>query len=167
MGQPPIRVFGYKPTPLRARCPSQTAFTRSCKGLVHVKRHLVAHHVETRTGQLVGHRLDGHNAIRFRPLALIERPDLRIETHGKVGRLNKGPGQIFIPVLRVADTLLLAVAEPFALYTATVGGKITHGGEAPEVPGLKHHGQPQYRTDARDTEQRSEFLLESDPRHDG
>jgi hypothetical protein len=92
---------GYLPT-----------LSRSCKGLVHVKGHLLAHHVETRTGQLVGHRLDGHNAIRFRPLTLIERPDLRIETHGKVGRLNKGPGQILIPSPRVADTLLLAVAEP-------------------------------------------------------
>jgi len=64
----------------------------------------------------VGDGLDRDNTIAARTLALVVALDLRVVTHGKVGRFDKRPGQIAIAVLGVAPSFTLAVAD---LFTAT------------------------------------------------
>ena len=48
------------------------------------------------------HRFDRHHHLGLRLLSLIETLNLGVEPDGEVGRFDKRPGQILVPVLGVA-----------------------------------------------------------------
>ena len=66
------------------------------------------------------HRFDGHYTLSLGLLSLIETLNLGAEPDREVGRFDKCPGQILIPVLGVALAFCLAVADLLTAYTATV-----------------------------------------------
>ena len=98
---------GYQPTYSRAHRPSPLTVIASCKCLIHVERYLIAQDVVTRPRQFVRYRLDRHNPIGPRTLALVVALDLGVETDGKIGGLDERPGQIAIAILGVAPALRL------------------------------------------------------------
>jgi hypothetical protein len=61
--------------------------------------------VETGPRQFVRQRLDRHHGIRPGFLALVETLGLGTETQRKVGRFDKGPGQILVAILGIALAL--------------------------------------------------------------
>ena len=69
-------------------------------------------------GQLVGHRLGRHHAMGPGLLSLVEALDPGAEPQGKVRRFDKGPGQIFVPVLGVALAFFLSIADFLTADTA-------------------------------------------------
>ena len=62
----------------------------------------------------------------FLCFSLIAPLYFRIIPYGNVRCLTIGPGEVFIAVLPVSLSLLLAIRDPFGLYTPAIGGIITH-----------------------------------------
>src|ERR1700675_1053512 len=84
----------------------------------HIEGFLVPQHVVARPRQLVRQSLDGQDAIRPALFAIIKALGLRAVAHGEVRCLHKRPGEVLVPVLGVAFTLLLAIAFPQAVHAA-------------------------------------------------
>ena len=82
------------------------------------------------------HRLDRHNPVGLGLLSLVEAADERVKTHRKVGRLDKRPGKILVPVFSVAAPFALAVGKFLAPHAATVRSKVSYCGESPYISGL-------------------------------
>jgi hypothetical protein len=59
--------------------------------------------------------------------------DLPLVVHREVGRLDVGPGQIFVTVLGVVSRLLLAVADPLAAHAAGLPGRLHMTGVATRI----------------------------------
>lgn len=89
--------------------------SREC--LAHIERHLIPQHVVRRAGQLVRYRLDRHDPVGPRLLALIPAVDRDRVPDGEVGRLDKGPGQVGVAVLDVPPCPLRLQFVSFVLPT--------------------------------------------------
>ena len=74
----PNQVWWLPANPMVGSPPQPIHFSRSCKGLVHVKRDLVAQNVVTRPGEFVRHGLDRDDPMATRALALIVTLDHRV-----------------------------------------------------------------------------------------
>jgi hypothetical protein len=109
MEQRLIKSRGCEPTPIQAHC-SIPAVKPSGKRLGDIEGHLVSHDVITVAAQLVRYRLDRQHTVALGLLSLIEAFDPRIVSDGKVGRFDKRPSQILIPVLGIAAAFLFTVA---------------------------------------------------------
>jgi hypothetical protein len=70
----------------------------------------------------VRHRLDGHHTLGLGLLSLIETLNLGIEPDGEVGRFDKGPGQILVPVLSIALAFFLVIADLLTADTVLASG---------------------------------------------
>jgi len=92
----------------------------SCEAARHIKRFALLQNVEARPRQLVRQRLDRHHVVRPGLLTFVEPFCFGTEAQCEVGRLDEGPGQVFVAVLGVAFTFLLAVADPPAVDAAEV-----------------------------------------------
>src|SRR4030095_328271 len=105
-----------------ARClwPNRLPETSAYLEVLRLSQHVVA-----RPCELVRQRLDRQDAIALALLACIKTLGLRTATQSEVRRLHKCPGQVLVPVLRVAFPLLLAIALPKAVHAAAVGSEIS------------------------------------------
>ena len=81
---------------------------------------------------------------------------------GKVRRLHKRPGQIFILVLAVTFALLLAVTRPGGLHAPAVRTEIAYSGKSFNVARLQHDRQTQDLPDPRNGQQLHIFRPELD-----
>ncbi len=86
------------------------------------------------------HRLDGHDPMRLRFLALIKALDARIVPHREIGRFDKRPGYILVAILGIALAFAFAIAEFGAVHAATIGGPVADAGKPTHVPGFEHDG---------------------------
>src|SRR6266576_1962251 len=116
---------------------------------VHIEGLLVAQHVVAGPRQLVRQSLDRQDAVRLALLAIIKALGLRTVAHGEFRRLHKRPGEVLVPVPGVAFTLLLAIAFPQAVYTATVGTEIAYLCKSTDRSGLEHYRGRQCLANAR------------------
>lgn len=72
-------------------------------------------HVVARPDKLVGGRLQGHHRMALGLLSLVVGVDPRLETYGKVGRLDERPGQILVAVLSIAAAFDFTVGQLLGL----------------------------------------------------
>ena len=117
---------------------------------VDVEGRLVLHDMVRGPGQLVGHGLDCHDAVRLRPLPFVESLYFWVVADGEVCGLDESPGEIPVAVLDIALPLALPVADPGAAHAAAVGGVIPRPGESRDVSGLQQDGQAEDLADAGD-----------------
>src|SRR5215831_6849940 len=94
--------------------------------------------------------LHGQQRVALTPLAFVKAFRCRKVANRKVRRLHESPGEIAIAALAVRFALLLPIAEPLAVDTSAVGGKLAHASEAPDVTHLQSDGHRQNRSNAGD-----------------
>jgi hypothetical protein len=99
---------------------------------------LLTHHPVTATGQFMRQRLAGDNGIRR----------LFTATNRKVGRLDKGPGQVKVTVLAIVVAFLFPIALASTVDAPTIRGEITWLFETLNVAGFQ---QNRLRQDIADT----------------
>lgn len=114
----------------------------SCKAARHVKRFALLQNVEAGSRQLVRQRLDRHHVVGLGLLSFVETLRLGAVTQREVGRLDEGPGQVFVAVLGAPFPFLLAVAGAHAVDTARVGGEVAGRSKAVRLKGSKTFGFP-------------------------
>jgi len=101
-------------------------------------------------GQLGRHGFDGHHLQALGALLLERAPYRFVVAHGKVRRLDEGPGQMLVAALGVAAALLLAIGLAPAVHRAGIGRKVARVGETGHVAALQRDSQGQRPPDARD-----------------
>ena len=113
------------------------------------------------------HRLERHNRFGLRLLSLIETLDLGTKPDREVGRLDKRPAEILVPVLGVAAAFALAVADLLTAHTPAIRGEVPYTGKSPDIAGLQHDRQRQDLSDPRYGFKKPEFLSQFHPLDDG
>ena len=109
----------------------------------YIERFSCFQDVITGTRQFVCDRLDGNDGQGFRCLLLIPAFDLGVVAHGKVGGLDKGPGQVFVATLGIAFAFLLAIGFMPAVDGAGIRGEVAGPGEAGDVSRFQRNRQCQ------------------------
>lgn len=101
-------------------------------------------------------KLGGEDADRLDPqLAVLAHQLLKVPfgsfavAHHQGGELGKGPAEIGIAVLRIAEPLALAVGELACGSQAAVGHEIRRRGKAPDAADLRRQDGRYYRAAAR------------------
>jgi hypothetical protein len=94
-----------------------------------VKGDVVPHHEVTRPRQFMRDRFECDNPSGTRGgalggLALIKAFRSIVVAYREVGRLDKGPSQVFIAVFGIAPAFLFAIAEFLTADTATIRGEV-------------------------------------------
>src|SRR3990172_229895 len=106
----PIRLSGSRPDPLVGSPPRPQWIMISSKGPRQIERNVLLDHMVAGPGQLVGDRLEGHDALRPGLLALVIATDRRVVPNREVRCLNECPAQKRVAILRVARSLALPVS---------------------------------------------------------
>src|SRR5260221_1521366 len=113
--------------------------------------------------QLVRQRLGGNNVVGPGLLALVETLGLGAKAPGEVRRLDECPGKIFVAVLDVAFTFLLAVAGVHAVDAARIGRKVADVGEPIDRTGFQKNDGRERLADARYAGQQAVLRSGLDP----
>jgi len=131
-----------------------------------VKGDVVPHHEVTRPRQFMRDRFECDDTVALGGLALIKPFRPVVVAYREVGRLNKGPGQVFIAVFGIAPAFLFAVAEFLTADTATIRGEVADLPKALDTASFQHDRQHQHLPDTTDTQQiavaRIQFGLSQD-----
>ena len=98
------------------------------------------------------HRLNRYHAMALGLLSLIEPSDERFKANRKIGRFDKRPRQILIPVLRIAAPFAFTVRKFFTLHTPALRCKVSHLGKSPDISDLQHDRKRQDLPNAADGE---------------
>jgi len=121
----------------------------SCEAALRVEWFFLLQNVEACPRQFVRQRFDRHHVVCLGLLPIIETFRLRAVSQREVGRLDKGPGKIFVAVFGVAFALLFVVAGMHAIHAARVGGKVAGGGKPLDRSGFQQNRGRQNLADAR------------------
>jgi hypothetical protein len=93
--------------------------------------------------------LGGYRVIGLGPFLVEEALGLGAVAPGEVCRLDEGPGEVRVPVLGVAFSLLLAIGHAYAIDAARIGSKVPHLAETLDRPGFKQNGRRKRLANAR------------------
>jgi hypothetical protein len=111
----------------------------------------------------VRHRFERHHAVTLGFLSLIKTLDPRTIADGKVGRFDKRPGQILVPVLGITLAFAFAVADLLIAHTPAVRGKVSHRRKSLYLSGLQHDRERQYLPDSRHGFKKAELRSQFNP----
>lgn len=140
------REYGINPNPFA----SSQSHPVLGKRAMEIERHLLAQHVIKSPRQFMRDGLQGHQRMCPRLFALIEAPNHRLVTNGKVRGFDERPAQIAIAVLCVAGPFAFAVADVFAADTPAVGGEVANRRKSSDVTGFQENRTGQDGPDAGD-----------------
>ena len=103
------------------------------KGFGPFKGHLITYGIVAGPHSRMRHGLQGHECVTFHQLALIEACDPWVKVHRNVRGLDESPTEILVAVFGVPLAFDFAMTEPLTLHAATIGGKVPHARNAPNV----------------------------------
>ena len=106
----------------------------------------LTHQVPGGFGQFAGQRLGRDDRAGFGRLAIKPAAAMVVVLFGKIGRFQKGPGQIAVAAFAIVIAFLLVVGHAPGIHRAAIAGKLPWCFEAADLAHLHGDGHAQDAT---------------------